>query len=301
MIYDRKRVIAKCVVDPILIFLLVIVNGFFDWAPFISPTMRGIFCNDESISYPFINSVYSFWILLLISIIFPIIIIITTELIHGDNGRPLEYGDTKIPSWTWKTYCFLTNYFFGYFVNSIITHIIKFTIGRPRPYFLDVCRPKINCTLSKNLYVYHERVKCTGLGLILDGSVVTEEHLKQIRLSFPSGHASFTMYTSIWLTIFLQARFTWKSTFMVKNFFQFTLILFSLFTGVSRIAEYQHHWSDVLAGFIIGGLTAILVTLWGGNMFSEKENQYLEIEDVDVTSEFNKFLDNFYKNITPRK
>ena len=34
-------------------------------------------------------------------------------------------------------------------------------------------------------------------------------------------------------------------------------LLFALLCGMSRVSDYKHHWSDVLAGLILGTLVAI--------------------------------------------
>lgn len=106
--------------------------------------------------------------------------------------------------------------------------------------------------------------------------------LKEMRLSFPSGHASFSAYTMVYcavssvfyshiysssspkriiymLQIFLHARMTWRGSKLLKNFIQFGLILFSWFTCMTRISDYKHHWSDVLAGATLGTIVALVV------------------------------------------
>lgn len=55
---------------------------------------------------------------------------------------------------------------------------MKYTIGRPRPHFLNVCRPKNDCKFEKNLYVNQKEIKCTGLGLLLDNSYIDQGRLK---------------------------------------------------------------------------------------------------------------------------
>lgn len=61
------------------------------------------------------------------------------------------------------------------------------------------------------------------------------------------------------LQIFLHARMTWRGSKLLKNFIQFGLILFSWFTCMTRISDYKHHWSDVLAGATLGTIVALVV------------------------------------------
>lgn len=46
---------------------------------------------------------------------------------------------------------------------------------------------------------------------------------------------------------------------LLKPFLQFILLTMTWYTALSRIADYKHHWSDVLFGFLQGALVAIIV------------------------------------------
>ena len=78
------------------------------------------------------------------------------------------------------------------------------------------------------------------------------------RLSFPSGHASFSAYTMVYLALYLQARMTWSGSRLLRPFLQLSALMLTWYTGLSRVSDYKHHWSDVLAGFLIGTVAASL-------------------------------------------
>ncbi|RXN35774.1 phospholipid phosphatase 3-like isoform X2 [Labeo rohita] len=80
-------------------------------------------------------------------------------------------------------------FIFGCAVSQSITDIAKVSVGRMRPHFLAICQPDystINCSLG-----YITQYKCLG-----DPSKVQEA-----RKSFFSGHASFSMYTMLYLAL----------------------------------------------------------------------------------------------------
>lgn len=100
------------------------------------------------------------------------------------------------------------------------------------------------------------------------------------RLSFPSGHASVSAYTMLFLAFYLQSRMTWSGSKLLRHTIQIGALLMAWFTGLSRISDYKHHWSaehvnerrkmlinswiwllsrsDVLTGYLIGAISASL-------------------------------------------
>lgn len=85
-------------------------------------------------------------------------------------------------------------FLFGAAASQSLTDIAKYSIGRLRPHFLDVCDPdwsKINCSDG-----YIENYICRG----------NAEKVKEGRLSFYSGHSSFSMYCMLFVALYLQAR-----------------------------------------------------------------------------------------------
>lgn len=61
------------------------------------------------------------------------------------------------------------------------------------------------------------------------------------------------------LQLYLQARFTWRGARLLRPLLQFTLLMMAFYTGLSRVSDYKHHPSDVLAGFAQGALVACCI------------------------------------------
>lgn len=162
----------------------------------------------------------------------------------------------------------------GFTMLQIATDICKNMVGRLRPHFIETCDPdwtKINC--SNYSYVIEPFCKTAN-----------EKALQEARVSFLSGHASYSSYMMFYLVVsdyrdfslvpfgyqnqnwhsffqlYLQARWRWPGCSLLgKHFLQFAFVMLALFTGLSRISDYKHHWSDVLAGFALGTLVACLI------------------------------------------
>ncbi|XP_005801550.1 phospholipid phosphatase 3-like [Xiphophorus maculatus] len=223
----------------------------------VTPYERGFFCGDDSITYPYLEREA----------------IPDTLLIAGGiaiTGLTIALGEcyrvrfrgvlsrafvrNRYVSCLYKE---LGSFLFGCCVGQSLTNMAKLSVGRLRPYFLSVCNityESINCTPGS----YVNQVKCNPR----DNKLVIEA-----RKSFFSGHASFAMYTMLYLAFYLQARLSWRGARLLRPLVQFLLVMLAIYTGLSRISDYRHHPTDVLTGFIQGGLTAYWVAFHISSMF----------------------------------
>lgn len=60
---------------------------------------------------------------------------------------------------------------------------------------------------------------------------------------------------------------TWDGSKLLRHTLQFIAIVASIFTGMTRISDYKHHWSDVLGGLLIGAITACIVVRLNSNYY----------------------------------
>lgn len=241
--------ILFCVGFPILVFNL--------WGV---PYNRGFFCDDESLKHPFKESTVTSTMLYIVGLGLPTISMCLTEWIrlrdHVSSYSRKVFG-REIPPWVWEAYQVIGVFLFGCACQQLTTDIAKYAIGRLRPHFFDVCRPDIDCTQSDNRWRYIEDFTC------LMGNEKTH---KAMRLSFPSGHSSFSAYTMLYLSIYIQKRFTWRGSKLLRHGIQFLLMMFAWYTVMTRVSDYKHHWSDVLAGFSIGVLFAVVIFAFVSNL-----------------------------------
>ncbi|KAL2100005.1 hypothetical protein ACEWY4_004399 [Coilia grayii] len=213
----------------------------------IKPYQRGFYCNDESISYPFHHSTVTSTVLYTVGFALPISCMIFGECLSVYLKR-IQSKSSFSNSYLACVYKAIGTFLFGAAMSQSLTDIAKYSIGRLRPHFLDVCKPDwrdINCSTG----AYIEDFTCQG-----DKTMVNEG-----RLSFYSGHSSFSMYCMLFLALYVQARLQAEWARLLRPTLQFFLIAASIYTGLSRVSDYKHHWSDVLTGLIQGALMAILV------------------------------------------
>ncbi|KAL8178606.1 UNVERIFIED_CONTAM: Phospholipid phosphatase 3 [Gekko kuhli] len=79
---------------------------------------------------------------------------------------------------------------FGCAISQSFTDIAKVSVGRLRPNFLAVCNPNITLTNCSKGYI--EVYRCLN---------ADESKVQEARKSFFSGHASFSLYTMLYLVV----------------------------------------------------------------------------------------------------
>ncbi|XP_077592781.1 phospholipid phosphatase 1 isoform X1 [Stigmatopora nigra] len=221
----------------------------------IRPYQRGFFCSDDSIKYPFHHGTVTSTVLYTVGFSLPICCMIFGECLCVYLKR--LQSKSSYGSYLARIYKSVGTFLFGAAMSQSLTDIAKYSIGRLRPHFLDVCKPiwKSNCTPG----VYVEDFTCTGNPTMVN----------QGRLSFYSGHSSFSMYCMLFLALYLQARMRSEWARLLRPTIQFFLIAASVYTGLSRVSDYKHHWSDVLTGLLQGALMAILVVFFVSDFFKK--------------------------------
>ncbi|XP_024132104.1 phospholipid phosphatase 1 [Oryzias melastigma] len=221
-----------------------------------NPYKRGFFCNDESIRYPLKEDTIPDVLLGGVMIPFTIIVVVCGEFlsVYLPLARNQSFGRNYMSC----VYKAVGSYLFGAAANQSLTDIAKYTIGRLRPNFLAVCKPqwdRINCKTGG----YVENFTCTGDPFLV----------KESRLSFYSGHSSFSMYCMIFLVFYAQARLKARWARLFRPTLQFFLVATAVYVGLSRVSDYKHHWSDVLMGLLLGGSVGIFTVFCVSNFFSQ--------------------------------
>ncbi|XP_050460274.1 putative phosphatidate phosphatase isoform X1 [Cataglyphis hispanica] len=269
---SSKFILRKLIVDLLCVFIVGIAVLMFYL--FGKPYKRGFFCNDESLYHPYHESTITSPMLYIIGLCLPACTMLIGEYLHarhfsGHTAKVL-FGYT-IPPWLWNAYEKIGVFVFGATCTSLTTDIAKYSIGRLRPHFMKLCVPNIDCSLPENQHRYIEQFNCTASG-------ISAKLLKEVRLSFPSGHSSSSAYTMIYLAMYLQLRIKWKGSKLLKHFLQLLCLLMAWFTAMSRISNYKHHWSDVLAGSTLGTICALLVGHCVADLFKEERERHYSTE-----------------------
>ncbi|XP_062975152.1 phospholipid phosphatase 3-like [Elgaria multicarinata webbii] len=263
----RKTLVALdilCLIVASTPFLICEVN-------IIPPIRRGFFCNDSSISYPLQHAeTINDLVLISVGILIAALVIILGESCRVHSLPQASQSPLSNP-YVVALYKEMGAFLFGCMVGQSFTNLTKVAVGRLRPHFLATCRPnftRLNCAEG-----YLEDYVCTG-------STSAE---REARKSFYSGHASFAMYTMMYLVFYLQARFTWQGARTLRPLVQFVLLMLAIYTGLTRISDYRHHPSDVVVGLLQGAFVAYWVAFNVSSMFQCKHQLYPASPSLKVT------------------
>lgn len=286
----RPRQVFRFVFDVILFAGVSLATAFlYLWG---KPTKRGFFCDDKSLRYPLRESRVDTLTMLLVTSVSPIVIILALELCRplNNNRLPASPNDKRkgpaSPANTSGTNVAASNtnlcqlgqrlfqsgrhiaYFeFGLALTLLTTLLVKQMMGRLRPHFFAVCQPVLadgsSCEDAANRYRYILDYECRAMN-------VASEILRHYNSSFPSGHASAVFYGAVYLVLYLQTVLTDNASRLFKHLLQFLILLCALYVSLTRIADYWHFWSDVLAGAILGSVIAILVAYNVSVLFAKR-------------------------------
>ncbi|ETE60893.1 Lipid phosphate phosphohydrolase 3, partial [Ophiophagus hannah] len=137
-------------------------------------------------------------------------------------------------------------FLFGCCVGQSLTNMAKVAVGRLRPHFLAVCQPNFT------------HMACSA-GYLEDYKIL---------LLWPC------LLCYVFHDFYLQARFTWRGAQLLRPLVQFVLLMLALYTGLTRISDYQHHPSDVIVGLLQGALVAYWVAFYISSMFHCKQQPH---------------------------
>ncbi|XP_062325815.1 phospholipid phosphatase 2-like [Osmerus eperlanus] len=251
---DQGKKIMLIVVDVLCVFAVALPSAIL--TIMFQPYLRGIDCEDKSISYPFRQATISHGTMAAVTISSSLIIITIGEAYLVYCKR--LHSNSQFNQYLAALYKIVGTFLFGAGVSQSLTDMAKFTIGRPRPNFLAVCSPVV-CS------GFMPQINCTG----------NPRNVTESRLSFYSGHSSFGMYCMLFLALYVQARMQGKWTRLVRPTIQFFLIAFAVYVGYTRVSDFKHHWSDVVVGLLQGALIAVLNVRYVSDFYKSRPSRCL--------------------------
>ena len=227
---------------PILLLLSVTLTiHFVD----IKPYQQGFFCSDHTLKYPYIeNQTIPSYICFTIWVVISLFTILSTQIISK------SFSITVVKDIILGAICCV-----------LLTDIAKYTVGKLRPHFLTLCNPDYNdiCFNEDDFYInddgeelidefYQKYVNETNVC-----SLENSELLREARLSFLSGHASYSFYFATFIIHFTNAHtrhLKWGNK--IVPLIQLLVLMLASWISLTRISDFYHHPVDVFCGAFTG-------------------------------------------------
>ncbi|KAF9137612.1 hypothetical protein BGX30_010045 [Mortierella sp. GBA39] len=214
--------------------LCVVLITFFLMLDNVTPFKRQFSVEDSSLMYPYKEKeTIPTWALIVIAVVFPAVLMAVVSLFIRRSSYDFHNG--------------ILGLLLSVSLTIVVTQVVKVTVGKHRPDFIDRCKPMLNgvaITRDEPLKLWTMDV-CT-----------TTDHLvfKDGIRSFPSGHASTSfaglVYLSLWLAgkmhVFDRKGYSLKSVILMVP------VLTAILVAISRIEDYRHSAADVGWGTVIG-------------------------------------------------
>merc|ERR1719317_909245 len=149
-----KEVLAKAFLE-ILGFLLLIspMAYIYVFASQFHPYHRGFFCNDESLKYPYLPQTVPIVDCVLIWAAASTFFIIIVETLRAraeeqaGERRNKPFPKNRTPWIAVELYRYFGYFSLGALTCLLFTELSKYTIGRLRPHFLTLCKPKMTSVM----------------------------------------------------------------------------------------------------------------------------------------------------------
>lgn len=237
---------------------------------------RGFFCSDLTIRYPYHECTITVAMLLVCMLLLPMLFLSVVEIMRlCHNFRMRQY----LRNVSFSLGCFS----FGFIATYLSTELAKNVIRRLRPHFYTACRPQLNdgstCDEAKNRNIFVEQYFCTNRNL-------SSMQLRELYVSFPSAHSSLSFYAMLFLAFYLHA--IWRGgrgiNRVLRHLLQFLFLSMAWFISLSRVADYWHHWSDVMAGAVMGVIYATLTAVYVGRFLQINPNTTNKMDNATNSS-----------------
>ncbi|RNF26780.1 phosphatidic acid phosphatase protein [Trypanosoma conorhini] len=205
----------------------------------VSPYCRPFSWSDPTINYPYVTRVtFPTWTLLFFILL---ALLLYTAVVTYLGGA----------LWVW-----LKAQLLAVISQLVVVNLLKVYAGRIRPDYLNRLR---SLGFKEGL---HENAGVHGVTDTEYYCRLGDEHpvLREGRLSFPSGHSStsFAVMTLMSLFLFAYTRPSARGGSFFRLLLSLSPLTIAFLCAVSRTRDYWHHFDDIVAGALIGGVSALL-------------------------------------------
>ncbi|XP_033637039.1 phospholipid phosphatase-related protein type 5-like isoform X3 [Asterias rubens] len=214
---------------------------------------RYILCSDVPFySFPILESRVPDIVVYVLCFVMPPVVILFGEAalavfqLQGHENpvfeKTVETFDIRFHPIVRRTLRYIGLFALGGFLTWILARTTQLILGYPTPYFFSMC--------------VLPSTSCTGISLVTQLPECPADTDKLARQSFPSLFAALSSYSAVYTGIYITSVFVIKSSKTLKPLIFLVCVSLSYLMGLERLAFHKNSWSDVIAGWLLGGLIA---------------------------------------------
>ncbi|XP_078661698.1 phospholipid phosphatase 3-like [Branchiostoma floridae x Branchiostoma belcheri] len=226
----------------------------------VEPADRLFYCDDVTLSFPAKKEQFPTWLVYVLGLAIPMVTIGIVEMeavkrvllqaaakakdideivdMSRDRVSDLLHGRLTRALLSFK---------FGFLLTDATGWVTALTVGEFQPSFLSYCRPNVTDPACAMGLVSVSACSRDGLEV--------NDH----RLSYWSENAAISAYSMSFLIMYLQVRWPWGDPLLVRPLVQLLALVLAQVSSLSQLADSEHVFGEVLAGWIFGGTTALLM------------------------------------------
>ncbi|XP_039208195.1 phospholipid phosphatase-related protein type 5 isoform X4 [Crotalus tigris] len=164
-----------------------------------------------------------------------------------------------------RTVRFLGIYAFGLFATDIFVNAGQVVTGNLAPHFLALCNPNYTALGCQQFTEFISGAEaCSG----------NPDLIMKARKTFPSKEAALSIYAATYITMYITHTIKARGTRLAKPVLCLSIMCMAFLAGINRVAEYRNHWSDVIAGFLVGISIAVFLVVCVVNNFRGRQPEH---------------------------
>lgn len=253
---QHKRKLGWAILAGLAVMLLGVV----------SPSHTTISCSDPLIHREIRKETVPISLLFTLSFIVPFFKMLIVEWVVPPASSPTP-SKTPLRAGLRRARRYLGDLFVGGLFMYFTTDLIKTVVGEARPNFWALCQPNLTEHQCGQMYTKVTWEDCTN------PYNLRHWRLAETMKSFPSGHASISVFSSIFIMAYTHKRLWRTVPCLVSPWLQLLWVVWTIVCCQSRVWDNKHFWWDVMAGAVIGALFAFLTLHYLSNWFEREEEE----------------------------
>ncbi|XP_078581091.1 phospholipid phosphatase 3-like [Branchiostoma floridae x Branchiostoma japonicum] len=237
----------------------------------LEPADRLFYCDDVMLSFPAKKERFPTWIVIVLSLAIPMLTIFIVEMEAVKSVLLKAAADAKdieevVEMSHDKVYDILhgrmtraaLSFKFGFLMTDASHWITALTVGEFQPNFLSYCRPNVTD-------------QACAIGLVSVGACSRDGiDVNDHRLSYWSENAAIAVYSMVFFNMYLQVRWPWGDPLLVRPLVQLLALILAQVVSLSQVADNQHVFDEILAGWVFGGTIALLTIIFVSGLLDVK-------------------------------